>query len=168
MPILKNPRWEKFCNLYVLGETVGNAGASYLAAGFKTTKAPYARSNAVTLLSRAPVRARVEELQDELARMNVQATGQTIEKLAITKERVMTELAHIGFANILDYMRFDAAGNLVVDLARVSRDKAAGIIAVRFTERVSANGDRVRDISIRLGEKRAALVDLGRHLGLFV
>jgi phage terminase small subunit len=167
MPTLKNPRREKFCHRYVFGDTAGNAAASYHAAGFSCAPLS-APQNATRLLNKPEVRARVDELQAELAQITALAAGQTLEKLAITKERVITELANIGFANVLDYFRPDGSGGIIVDLARISRDKAAGIIAVRCIERVSARGDRTRDISIRLGEKRAALVDLGKHLGLFV
>ena len=67
----------------------------------------------------------------------------------------------------LDYLRQTETGEIAVDLGRVSRDQAAGIVALRVIERIGARGDRVRDVSIRLGEKRAALVDIARHLGLF-
>jgi len=167
MPILKNPRRERFCSLYVLGETAGNAAASYTAAGYHATP-PNVRKNAEELLKTPAVSARVAELQADLACIVATATGLTVEKLAITKENVLTEMANIGFSNVFDYVRHDEHGNLVVDLARVSRDQAAGLIAVRFVDRVNAKGERTREVSIRLGDKHGALVSLGKHLGLFV
>ncbi|MDR3350212.1 MAG: terminase small subunit [Prevotellaceae bacterium] len=80
------PKQETFCNAYV--ET-GNASEAYRRAfDANKMKSETVNRKAVDLLSKGKVRARVEGLQAELK-----------SKSDITKERVLGELAKIGFAD---------------------------------------------------------------------
>ena len=73
----------------------------------------------------------------------------------VTADAVVAELAKIGFSNMQDYIQ---EGFTLQDIQRLTRDQAAAVQEVVIEE------NRVR---FKLLDKRAALVDLGRHLGLF-
>ena len=81
--------------------------------------------------------------------------------------------AKIGFANMGDYMRPGVDGDPVLDFSELSREQKAALAEVTV-EDIKANrgkgGDDSRDIrrvKFKLYDKRAALVDLGKHLGVF-
>jgi len=163
---LKNPRWEKFCQLYVRGATAGNATASYVAAGFNSSRAN-ARGKAKLLMRQARIRARIAEFQIDTLHIEETAMKTAMDKLALRKEAVLSEMAKIGFANLLDYVRQNADGDLVIDLAAIERDKGAGLVELQMTE--TGEGEkRRRTVKIKLGDKFPALAHLGKHLGLFV
>ncbi|MBL4837744.1 MAG: terminase small subunit [Kordiimonadaceae bacterium] len=85
------------------------------------------------------------------------------ERTKITQDRVMAEFAKIGFASMADYLRMDENGHAFVDLSNVTRDQAAAIGEV-VVEHVK-DGHKTK---FKLLDKRAALVDMGKHLGMFV
>ena len=90
------------------------------------------------------------------------------EKTGISAERVLAELAKIGFSNMQDYIRV-TGDDIYVALGDMSRDEAAAIGEVTVEERKLGNEDegKVTRTKFKLLDKRAALNDLGRHLGLF-
>lgn len=166
MPSLKNARHERFCQAYVRGETAGNGAGSYAVAYGKPDKAAASR-----LQRRDDVLQRVAELQRQVNTIEAKATERAIEKLAVTKENVLAELAKIGFANMLDYVQPTAEGDVVVDLSALDRDKAAAVQEVIIDTYQDGRGENSRDVKrvrFKLADKRAALVDLGKHLGMFV
>jgi phage terminase small subunit len=166
MPALKNPKHEAFCRAYVSGKTAGNATASHKAVGYKPS-----RRNASALLQRQDISGRVAELQARVARIEEEATEKAAAELGITKARVLSELAKIGFSNMLDYIRITGAGDAYVDLSALDRDKAACIQEVMVDSYDEGRGDSARTvkrIKFRLCDKRGALVDIGRHFGMFV
>jgi phage terminase small subunit len=81
------------------------------------------------------------------------------ERIRITADRVLEELALIGFANIADYLDTDENGRLSVNLSEMTREQAAAVKDVR----IEARGDG-QSIHFRLGDKLAALVAMNRHL----
>lgn len=92
------------------------------------------------------------------------------EKLDLSADRVLRELSLIGFANMQDYVRVTSDGDPFVDLSQLTRDQAAAIGEVTVEDFVTGRGDDARDVrrvKFKLSDKRAALVDLGRHLKLF-
>lgn len=80
-------------------------------------------------------------------------------KFEITADNVLQELAAIGFANIGDYL--NATGR--IDIKGLDRAKMAAVSELTVD---ILPGDIVRT-RIKLHDKRAALVDLAKHLGLF-
>jgi phage terminase small subunit len=91
-------------------------------------------------------------------------------KLEVTAARIVAELAKIGFANMQDYMRVGADGDPCLDFSKVTRDQAAALCEVTVEDFKDGRGEDARDVrrvKFKLADKRAALVDLGRHLGLF-
>jgi len=105
------------------------------------------------------------------------AHSKRIEKLEITADRVLRELALLGFSNMLDYLSIRGDGAVTVDLSGLTREQAAAIQEVTIEEYVERTGgankgsdddfERVKRTKFKLSDKRAALVDLGRHLKLF-
>lgn len=100
------------------------------------------------------------------------------ESLGITREAVIGELAKIGFSNMLDYVAIGADGMPRTDLSGLTRDQAAAIQEITLDQVSSetengagAAGPALRRttdrIKIKLAPKREALVDLGKHLGVF-
>lgn len=91
-------------------------------------------------------------------------------KVEVTAERVVRELALIGFANMQDYITIGSDGDPCVDLSALTREQAAAIMEVTVEDFKDGRGEDARDVrrvKFRLADKRAALVDLGKHLGLF-
>lgn len=112
------------------------------------------------LLKNADFTARLEFLSASVAK-------EVSEKVAISVESVIAELAKIGFANMKDYFR--DKGGFLVD--RVTRDEAAAIAQIEVEEVIEGDGDDaklIRKTKFKLHDKRAALVDIGKHLGAFV
>ncbi len=112
-----------------------------------------------------------ENLQKpEIASAVAEGQAKLAVKAEITAERVIAELAKIGFANMADYMRVGANGDPVLDFSKLSRDQSAALVECTVEDFVDGRGEDARDVrrvKFRLADKRAALVDLGKHLGLF-
>lgn len=92
------------------------------------------------------------------------------ERTKITQEMVMNELAKIGFSNMLDYVTPTETGDLFTDFSKLTRDQAAAISEVTVEEYVEGKGEDARDVKrvkFKLSDKRSALVDMGKHLGMF-
>lgn len=100
------------------------------------------------------------------------AAGQAkrAERTEITADRVLTELAKIGFANMADYMGSNPGGDPFLDFSALTRDQAAALQEVTVEDYVDGRGEdarQVKRVKFKLADKRAALVDVGRHLGMF-
>lgn len=92
------------------------------------------------------------------------------ERTKVTADLVVRELARIAFANPLDYLSIGEDGLPKVDLSAVRRDQAAGLSRISIEYFRDSDGratGAVRKVSVSLADKRAALVDLGKHLGIF-
>jgi len=88
----------------------------------------------------------------------------------ITQDAVLQELAKIGFANMADYMRPGANGDPILDFSQLTRDQAAALTEVTVETYTEGRGDEAEDVKrvkFKLADKRAALVDIGKHLGMF-
>ena len=93
------------------------------------------------------------------------------EKTEITQERIVTELAKLGFANMMDYIRLNGDGTAYIDLSKMTRDQAAAIGELtidEYTDKMTDEGVPVKKIKFKLADKRGALVDLAKILGLVV
>ena len=82
------------------------------------------------------------------------------ERTGITADRVLSELAAIGFASMGDYLTTESNGNHKLNFAKLTRDQMAGITEIK----IESNGMGGRKVQIKLKEKLAALVLMGRHL----
>lgn len=137
---------ERFCQEYIIDF---NGARAAIAAGFSEKGAAVAGSR---LLSDVNVQAEIQRLKQEL---------QVSTK--ISAERVVTELAKIGFSNIQDFLE---PGNNLIDLTSVDADKAAAIGSIKRVEVETEFGTRITT-SFQLWDKVSALEKLGKHLGVF-
>ena len=99
-----------------------------------------------------------------------QAQEERKERTGITQDRVLEELALLGFANMQDYMRVTSDGDAYLDLSELTREQAAAITEVTVEDFKDGRGEDARDVrrtKFKLADKRSALVDIGRHLGMF-
>jgi phage terminase small subunit len=152
------PKQEAFCQAYI--ET-GNASEAYRRAYDVSpdTKPETINRKAIEVLQNGKVTARIEAARQQLA-----------EKHEVTADRIVRELALLGFANMLDYIRTTSEGDAYVDLSALTREQAAAISEVTVETYAEGKGDDAKDVKrvkFKLNDKRAALVDLGKHLGIF-
>ncbi len=162
MPLLKNAKHERFAQAIARGET---ADAAYVLAGYQES-----RKNASRLRTNEDIERRVAEVLAAAA-----------ERSGVTVERIVRELAKIGFSDIRKAVKWNGhlireedqpdGGDVLVVKTIVSNhvtlidsedlddDTAAAI------SQISQNA--TGGISLKMHDKRAALVDLGKHLGMF-
>jgi phage terminase small subunit len=148
---LKNARWERFAQGLAKGLTGDEA---YEKAGYKRS-----RKNASRLRTNEDIKTRVAVILSKAS-----------EIAEITIADVIKELALIGFANMQDYLTTTDDGDAYVDLSVLTRDQAAAIGEVtvdRYFESSQEDARQVIKTRFKLLDKRAALVDIGKHLGAF-
>ena len=157
MGALSNPRHERFAQELAKGKTPEEA---YRIAGFKP-----ARQNAHRLMTNDDVQARVSEIMQRGA-----------ERAEVSVERVVRELSKIGFADIRKAVRW---GRSPIDgKAETADPNGLGVYPVELVPSEEIDDDTagaVAEVSltqtgvkIKLHDKRAALVDIGKHLGMFI
>lgn len=92
------------------------------------------------------------------------------EQSTVKAEDVIRELAKLGFANMEHYTRVNGLGDMVIDLSDLTSDQMAAISEITvetYTDGKGEDAETVKRTKFKLADKRAALVDLGKHLGLF-
>ncbi len=132
-----------------------NATRAAIAAGYSVNGADVAGSR---LLGNVRVKAEIE-----------QSLAKTCAKLDITVEKVLGELAKLGFSNMLDYIRVQD-GEAYIDFSKLTREQAAAIQEVTVEEYSEGKGKEKRDIKrtkFKIAEKRGSLELLGKYLKLF-
>lgn len=145
-------RIELFCRAYIIDFNGTNAA---IAAGYSKKSA---HVSSTRLLKNAKVKARLAELQKK----------QT-DKLDITAERVLREIALLAYSNMDDYVRIED-GKRVLDTSIPTRDQMAAVVEIT-EDSTGGSGDGERRAVIRtrfkLADKGLNLERLGRHLKLF-
>jgi phage terminase small subunit len=135
-----------------------NATQAAIRAGYDPK---WAKTNTTKLLTNTNVQAYLAERQKALS-----------ERTEITQDRVLKELAKIGFADIRKAVKWSPTlgeqvvgddmvqtnGVMLIDSNLLDDDTAAAVSEIAQT---------AQGIKIKLHDKRAALVDIGRHLGMF-
>ncbi len=114
--------------------------------------------------------AKGSEMNKRFAVEIAKAQAERSKRTEITQDAVLRELAKIGFSNMLDYVSVTDGGDLVPDFSALTRDQAAAIGEVTIEEYTEGRGDDAQNVKrtrFKLSDKRAALVDMGRHLGMF-
>ena len=157
MPALKNPRHELVARYIAEGMTAVDAVSKV---GISLT------GNRASATQMAGVVSRREDVQNRVMELREKAAART----EITVQRVLNELANIGFANMMDYVKIQEDGTAYVDLKDVTREKAAAISEIVVDEYVEGRGEEARPVKrtrFKLHDKRAALLDIGKHLGMF-
>lgn len=151
MPILSNSKHERFAQEIAKGSS---ASVAYVTAGYSKND-----GNASRLNGNEKVRERVEEILSEGAR-----------QAGVTVERIVSELAKVGFANMGSYLQATSDGDPFFAYADLSDDEKAALAEVTvedFTDGRGEDARQVRKIKFKLHDKLGALDKLGRHLGMF-
>lgn len=151
------PKQEQFCREYLIDL---NATQAAIRAGYS---AKTAQQQGSRLLLNVVIAARIAELKGDRAE-------RAAAKLEITADRVLEELARIGFSRVTDYMRITSDGEPAIDLSNLTDDQKAAIAEVTVEDFTEGRGEDARDVRrvrFKLHSKPDALRDLGRHLGIF-
>jgi phage terminase small subunit len=102
----------------------------------------------------------------------------------VTIDRIMRELAHIGFSNLMDYFKIDPDGRVFLVLGKATRDHMAAVQIlegdvlmvpaedVLAAARIQAKKGQllkvpVRRFRLKLHNKHKSLAAMGKHLGMF-
>lgn len=148
-----NPRHDTFVREYLKDF---NGSRAAIAAGYGKKGA---RVRASQLLTNRNIQALLAKLIKKHAK-----------KLDLTAGKVLAELSQMGFSNMLDYMRADEDGELVLDLSELTREQAAAIQEYTV-DATGGTGDGERKLVMRtrfkLADKIKALELLGKYLKLF-
>lgn len=148
-----NEKQQRFVQEYLVDL---NATQAAIRAGYS---AQTARQQASRLLSDDDISAAISNAQKEVA-----------QKHGITVDRIVSELALLGFSNMQDYMRSTPGGDPFLDFSALTREQAAALTEVTVEDYTEGRGEDAREVKrvkFKLADKRAALVDLGKHLGMF-
>jgi phage terminase small subunit len=87
----------------------------------------------------------------------------TLDRYAVTGDRIIRELALIGFGSIDDFVAVQDDGSLVVDFGTATREQMASLKSVEIDERtIDGAASGVRRIKISMSDKRQALMDLAK------
>ncbi len=159
MPILKNNRYEIFAQEMAKGSAAGDAHA----------KAGYVHNprNADRLKKIKEIQARIAEL-----------TAAGAERAEVSIERIMAELARIGFADITRAVEWGealAVKGLSIDgeapaepcIVQGVALKASAELPPEVTAAISEVRKTKEGISIKFHDKTAALLSMGKQLGMF-
>lgn len=91
-------------------------------------------------------------------------------RLGVTADAVIQELARLGFSNMMNYVQLDDDGNPRIDLEDLTPDTSAAIKKITIEEYKEGRGEDAREIkkiTLELHDKKAPLIALGKHLGVF-
>jgi phage terminase small subunit len=87
----------------------------------------------------------------------------TFDRYAVTSERIIRELALIGFGSIDDFVAVQDDGSLVVDFGTATREQMASLKSIEIDERmIDGAAAGVRKVKISMSDKRQALMDLAK------
>jgi phage terminase small subunit len=148
MTVLANARHERFAQELAKGASQTDA---YVAAGYKDDRGAASRLSAKV------------SIQERLAEI----LGKAAERVEITQAMVLAELGKIGFSDIRKLFTSGGALKRVEDL---DDDAAACLSSIEVVTRKVPGGEDAEveyTAKVKLWDKRAALVDIGKHLGMF-
>jgi phage terminase small subunit len=140
------PRQERFAREYVANG--GNATKAAIAAGYSPK---WADSQGPKLTGYPRIAELIAELQSA-----------TAQRLDITAERVLNELARIAFSRADQVLSFGPAGVVLKDSSGLSEDVLAAVAEANQT--ISDSGGSIK---VKLHDKLGALEKLGKYLQLW-
>lgn len=120
MPVLPNPKHERFCQELAKGTSAEKA---YKAAGYKPN-----RGNAAVLKQKQSISGRVTEILAEREKIHGQATAKAVERAGLTKEWIIAKLVENAERALQAQQARDPEGNPVGDF------KYEGSVANRALE----------------------------------
>lgn len=148
------PKQERFIVEYVAN---ANATQAALKAGYSEKSA---HDTGHELLKNPGIAAEIERKRGAIEK-------KVLGKYEVTRERIVAELAKLGFSNMADYTAIDGA-DVVLDMSEVDRDQMSAIKEITsevYTEGRGENAQQVKRTKFSLYDKRAALMDLAKLEG---
>lgn len=164
MSVLRNAKHEIFAQELANGASAADA---YVTAGFKRND-----GNARTLRANQAVATRIQAILSEREHIHAKAIEKAIEDTGISIGRVLTELAKIGFSDIRKAVKWGDAVAVPDDSGAVQISNGVALVGSESVDDDTAAAiseiSQTKDgIKIKFHDKRGALVDIGRHLGMF-
>ena len=141
----RTPKQQRFIDEYPIDL---NATQAAIRAGYSKKTA---RSVGAENLTKPDIAAAIDAALKERA-----------ERVGVEADQILRELARIGFANAGDYFDWDADGVTLKPKGDLTEAQRSAVAEVSQTK--TEHGGTIR---MKLHDKQAALVNLGRHLGLF-
>lgn len=137
-----------------------NATKAAIEAGYSAKTAAQAGNR---LLRNVQVQALIAQSEQKVA-----------EKLDVTHEKIVAELARIGFADIRNVVQW-GDGVLVKDPDTGKPIRVDNVVSLvssaslddEIAACISEISQTAQGLKVKMHDKRAALVDLGKHLGMF-
>lgn len=142
-----NPKQKMFCKEYL---TDLNATQAAIRAGYSKKTARFIATENLTK----------PNIQEEIQRLMKEREKRT----EITQDRVLEELAILGYSNIKDYVVKDAATKGFVifkDIDKITDEQARAIEAIKVNYKEGR-------IEFKLHSKTKTIEMMGKHLGMFV
>lgn len=146
-----NERQEKFAEEYLVDL---NATQAAIRAGYSENGAG---QKGHELLKNSEISAFIQERRLELRSI-----------IHVTQEMIVTELALLGFSNMLNYMGVGEDGLPFPDFSGLTKDQAAALSSVTTEVYYEQQGETtvpVKRIRFKLADKKSALVELNKILG---
>lgn len=138
-------RQKRFAEEYLIDL---NATRAYKAAYPNVKKDETAAAAAARLLKNVKVKAYIDEQMQKRAK-----------RTEVTQDKVVAELAKIGFARITDFVEIDSQNNVIIrSTDKMDENKIGAIAGIKEGQ----NG-----IEVKMNDKVKALELLGRHLGMW-
>jgi phage terminase small subunit len=135
-----------------------NATQAAIRAGYTPRSA---RQTAARLLTKANIASEVERKHSKI-----------VDKLEVTKERVVQELARIAFSDVRRLFTWDERKSAFVPSKELTDDDAAAISEINsetVVTRDKAGSPRATiKLKMKTYDKKGALDSLAKHLGMFV
>lgn len=166
MTPLKNPKHEAVIQAYI---------ADKERIGWKAYQGVYPKSSQRAAETSWSDLLRKPEFAGRIAQVEGAVTDKAVEASGISKARVLEEFGKLGFSNMLDYMTIGKDGLPFIDFSALTRDQAAAIAEVHVETTPAVMGDEegeqikpeVTKVRFKLADKRGALTEIGKHLGMF-
>lgn len=93
-----------------------------------------------------------------------EATSEVAKRADVTQERILQELACLGFYDIRKLFNDDGSPKAVSELDDDTARAIVGLDAVNIGNSEAGVGQILK---LKLADKRSALVDMGKHIGMF-
>lgn len=135
------PKQQRFVDEYLIDL---NATQAAIRAGYSNKTAEWIGPQ---LLKKTHVTERIEKCMKEREK-----------RTHISQDRVLNELARIGFSDIRKAVKWTKSTVMLIASEAIDDDTAAAISEV---------SEGKEGLKLKLHDKKGALVDIGRHLGMF-
>lgn len=158
------PKMRRFATVFLSN---GEDAAKAYREVYSNTCAPNTAYNEGRRLLRHPL---IAPLIAEARARGAKRIDAVMDRYAVTVENVRRRLAMIAFSDIADFGTFEKDGTFRFDVSQVNASQSPAIQEITVEEFMDGRGEGARPVrrtKFKLRDSRAALVDLGKHLGMF-